>query len=133
MNNQSLPIKAKAVPEQTAGTALKKTKIMEKRTIYIGGKVTGEDYKQCVKKFKATQDTLEGFGFKVINPMNYVPEGTSWLNAMEILIPLLKQANYLFLLRDWKDSQGARIEVQVAKRNGVDVVFYEQINEMQWY
>ena len=70
---------------------------------------------------------------KVINPMNYVPEGTSWLNAMEILIPLLKQANYLFLLRDWKDSQGARIEVQVAKRNGVDVVFYEQINEMQWY
>lgn len=105
---------------------------MEKKKVYIGGKITGEDYQQCLRKFQVTEELLSGIGFEVTNPMSIVPKDTPWEKAMELLRPHLLNSDYLFLLPDWKDSEGARIEVELAEAYGIETVLYTEINEMQW-
>ena len=105
---------------------------MGKKKIYIAGKVTGENYTQCMRKFKATQDTLEGLGFDVVNPMTIVPEGSSWEKAMQTCVAALKECDVLYLLADWKESEGAMHEFCFASQNNIKILFYNQIRELEW-
>jgi len=105
---------------------------MEKKKVYIGGKITGEDYQQCLRKFNATEEILSGIGFEVTNPMSIIPKDTPWEKAMELLRPHLLNADYLFLLPDWKLSKGTCIEVELAEAYGIETILYSQITEMQW-
>jgi len=100
------------------------------KTIYIGAKVTGEDYDACYRKFEATEELLVGLGYNVINPMKIVAKDTRWHVAMDMLKPELLKADILFVLKDWKQSEGTKIEVTLAEKHNIKIVFYNQMKDM---
>ncbi len=88
---------------------------MQKR-IYIAGKVTGENRKECIEKFGNAQVELEKQGFIGLNPIQLVGDwNTSWKVAMKICICHLMTADAVLLLEDWELSNGAKIEKQLAQ------------------
>ncbi len=81
---------------------------------YISGKITGDaDYKQ---KFKTAQNILESAGFEVFNPAELEEPGKSWEWYMKRDIKELMDCDAIYLLKDWKDSGGARLEYYIAQK-----------------
>lgn len=87
---------------------------MNKKRIYLAGRVTGLEEKSTRKKFEMWEHYLEYLGFEVVNPMRIVPEGSNWTDAMRICIHYLSLCNYLALIPGWEISRGARAEYEFA-------------------
>lgn len=92
---------------------------MKKGKVYIAGKVTGENYADCVAKFNAQTEILSKQGYEVVNPMDIVPEGIDWKTAMQICITELMYCNAFYMISDWGFSRGAKIELQLALALGL--------------
>ena len=105
---------------------------MEKKKVYIAGKVTGEDFEKTFRKFEIIQEMLEELKFEVINPMLIVPHPCKWEKAMEILKPHLLKADYLLLMPDWEISNGSKVEKELALQHGIKVVHYADLKELEW-
>lgn len=88
----------------------------ELKRVYLAGKVTGLNYKNAVKKFNYAKQFLLSEGFdEVVNPMELVPKGTEWADAMLILLPWLATCNYIAILPGYEDSNGAMTEYYFAR------------------
>ena len=94
---------------------------MDKKVIYLSGKVTGLDFDQTVAKFLQTERWLKYYGFAVINPMKRIPVGTNWTQAMLICMDDVKRSDAVLLLHDWIDSDGAALEKKCADWNKIPV------------
>lgn len=91
--------------------------------VQIIGKVTGLDRERCVAKFKESQDTLELAGYEVVNPVELVPEHSSWNEAMRICLKELLTVDTVAIHPDWNLSRGAGIEVIVANALGLQIIW----------
>lgn len=75
--------------------------------IYITGKITGNsNYKE---QFAAAEKKLKAEGHQVINP-TWKPEGLPYKQYIDMGLMELQQCDVIYLLSDWKDSKGARME-----------------------
>ncbi|TWP31908.1 DUF4406 domain-containing protein [Apibacter muscae] len=93
------------------------------KKIYIAGKVTGLTYSQAYNNFKKIEDQLQANGFQVVNPMNIVPkETTSWHEAMKICIKALMECDGIYLLSNWKESSGAKLESELASKLALNFI-----------
>lgn len=82
------------------------------KKIYIAGKITGDsEYKA---KFAAVKHDLVLKGNIVLNPAE-LPEGMEYEDYMEICFAMIRQADEVHLLEDWRDSPGAIREWNYAK------------------
>ena len=92
------------------------------KTIYLSGKISGdENYKE---KFAAKEKELTEQGYMVYNPAKH-PNMFSWEQFMELDLLALKNCDSIYLLEDWKDSRGAKIEYEEAVRLGKEVIYDE--------
>lgn len=96
--------------------------ISDKKTVYIAGKVSGLPYSEVYIKFRTASLKLEAAGYSVINPVELVAEDADWIQAMRICISFLPHADYIYLLPDWQDSNGAKVEKQLADVLKIDVL-----------
>ena len=99
-----------------------KNRLMEKRTVYIAGKVTGLPYTEVYAKFKAKQLELEADGYEVVNPCEITPADAEWQAAMRICIKALVQCDSICLLPDWYLSDGAKVERSLALTLGLTTI-----------
>lgn len=83
--------------------------------VYIVGAVSGLDPEQVQAKFKAAEERLKGMGFVPVNPINHVEEGTPWVDAMKICIPLLVGCDGVFKLPDYQYSKGSMLVLTIAR------------------
>ena len=92
-------------------------------TIYISGAITGTtDYEE---RFKAAEQRMREDGYDVINPAAIsalLPKGMPWSAYMEVMLPLMKYCDAIYLLKGWHQSSGARIELEYAIKLGLDVM-----------
>ena len=92
-------------------------------TVYISGAITGTtDYEE---RFKAAEHQLREEGYDVMNPAAIsalLPKGMPWSAYMEVMLPLLKYCDAIYLLKGWHQSSGARIELEYAIKLGLDVM-----------
>ena len=89
------------------------------KKIYISGKITGDpDYRE---KFKEEAARLYYLGYYPVNPAAMVPSDKSWAAAMKIVVSAMLLCDGVSLLPDWKKSKGAKIEVKLARKLGMDV------------
>ena len=88
---------------------------MQKK-IYIAGKVSGLAIQDLEAKFNTVEETLTEQGYTVANPIKIVMEGTEWEPAMARCIQELVSCQEIFMLHDWKQSPGARMEHDIAKK-----------------
>ena len=92
--------------------------------IYISGKITGLPIEQARAKFIDAEKKLEKAGYTVVNPMNLKFRNDSWDHCMCRCIPALLGCSSIYMLPDWEDSKGARIERYIAEEKEI-VIFYE--------
>lgn len=119
--------------------------------IYISGKVTGDpDYLQKFKSarwelelsrrqcsaqkscpgcifydrnyiYECTIKDLFPEHFEIVNPATFPVANRPWLLAMVYCVRKLMGCSYVYMLNDWQQSRGAKIEHRIAK------VFNKQI------
>lgn len=91
--------------------------------IYISGKITGLDLKDALANFEKAETELVAKGFEPINPMKKVSEqqGKTWKEYMLADIEILWDCEAIYMLDNWKDSKGARIELAIAKELDLEI------------
>ena len=89
---------------------------------YIAGKINGLDnYKE---KFKQAEETLIATGHICMNPA-ILPEGFPYEAYMPICTSMIDQCESIYMLNNWKNSRGARVEHAYAAATNKQI-FYEQ-------
>lgn len=99
-------------------------------TIYISGKITGLDLKVAFDNFEQAENELLARGFEPVNPMKKVSEqeGKTWKEYMLEDIALLWDCDGIYLLKNWKQSKGAKLEWVIARELGLRCFFeYEEL------
>ena len=93
--------------------------------IYISGKITGLSPDTCERLFSEAENRLKGFGFEPVNPLkNGLPETSTWEQHMGRDIELLLGCSAIYLLDNWINSKGAKVELAVAMQCGL-IIFNE--------
>lgn len=88
--------------------------------IYIAGKVRGlKNYREI---FKQAEEELQKKGNITLNPAE-LPEGMNAEDYMRICIPMLEVADCIYMLKNWKDSEGAKVELAYAKCQGKEILY----------
>lgn len=112
--------------------------------IYISGKITGDP--NYALKFEAAAVTVSRsnffdrhgsadmsvrhgyFGFRPVDPCDFTLIGIplrnyTWSVCIMVCLWHLAGCSYVYMLRDWKDSRGARIEHRVAKILHKEIIY----------
>lgn len=99
------------------------------KRIYISGKITGLDMLEATSNFqKAESFLIEKYGdIEVVNPMVAVPyeKNKTWEQYMLDDIELLFACDSIYMLNNWEDSKGARVECSIAKELSKTILFQE--------
>lgn len=94
--------------------------------IYISGRITGINHKIAEGMFEQAEKFLSDQGHTPINPMRIKHDhGKSWEEYMLEDIRALFGCEAIFMLCNWGQSRGARIEYQIAREMGLRVMFQE--------
>ena len=89
--------------------------------VYIAGKMRGlKDYGR--QHFNNAAKRLELAGFIVLNPAT-VPIGMPNEKYMPICLSMLEAANFIYMLDNWEESEGANVEYKYALCQGKQVLF----------
>lgn len=97
---------------------------MQAKIIYIAGKISGLKKEDVIIKFATAQKEIHAKGHYVINPVNSVDGWDfTWQMCMKLALKNLCNANAIYLLPDWRESEGALIEYKLATSLGYDIYF----------
>lgn len=90
--------------------------------VYVAGPMTSiENFNYPA--FNAVADQLRALGYEVENPADHgIVEGATWADYLAYDLTRLGLCGVIALLPDWEKSQGARLEVLIAKELGMTVV-----------
>jgi hypothetical protein len=99
--------------------------------VYISGKISGLPMQSVEDKFQAHASLLDAKGYTPINPLDVSPfhESKQWHHYMGDDLAALLTCDAIYMLKDWGQSKGARIEYQVAKEMGLKVMFEGEFNQ----
>ena len=95
---------------------------MLKNKTYISGKITGLS--------KKGSDEASLFSKEVINIYEVVPydKSKSWKDYMIEDMNYLLDCDAIYMLSNWGDSKGARIERAIAIELGIEVIYQTEYN-----
>lgn len=98
--------------------------------IYISGKITGLPLEEAQALFQEAEDhlndSLKEHNPEVINPMKIEHNhGQSWEEYMREDIYALLRCKAIYMLNNWGESRGARLEYAIAKEIGLVISFQE--------
>lgn len=93
----------------------------KKPKVYISGKISGLEEKEYKNNFNSAELYLTGLGYDVVNPVAYdtIPNGT-WKDYMRRDLKLLLDCDYIYLLDNWTESTGAKVEYRLARDIGIE-------------
>lgn len=95
---------------------------MEIQKIYISGKISGLPIKEVISKFQTACDKLRRFGLEPMNPLNNgLPLDADWADQMGKDISILLRCDAIYLLPDYSESEGAKIELAVARQRQMPI------------
>ena len=78
---------------------------MDIKKIYISGKITGQPIDEVISKFQAAEAKIRRFGFEAVK--------------------LLLKSDAIYMMADWRQSEGAMIEYLVARRRRMRIFLAE--------
>jgi hypothetical protein len=91
---------------------------------YISGKITGEPREHVVAKFEKAERQVRAFGHDPVNPLKKdLPDSAPWVEHIAEDIKLLLGCQTIYLLDDWKDSTGSRVEEAIARECHIEIIY----------
>ena len=92
--------------------------------IYISGKISGTNLTETRKRFAAAAKAMKRLGYEPVNPLdNGLSEHDNWEAHIVKDIATLLQCKAIYMLQDWQDSKGARIEYYIATQIGIPIMY----------
>lgn len=109
-----------------------------KKLVYISGKITGDDNYRG--KFAMAERRLSRDGYNVLNPVKEADRldrlhqamgraAPTWSEYMRKCLLVIRDAHEVYMLRDWQESRGARLEHHIASELGINIVYEEEATE----
>lgn len=95
---------------------------------YLSGPMTGLP-NMNFPAFNAAADKLRRHGLKVVNPAELALTGGSWQDCMRADIKALCDCDTIVLLPGWENSNGANLELHLAHRLGLAILFLDALVE----
>lgn len=97
---------------------------MNKKT-YISGKITGLPLSEARELFSQASEFVKAMGLIPVNPMEATPfvEGKTWSEYMLEDIKLLLGCENIFMIPNYKESKGARIEFAIAEELNLFIIY----------
>lgn len=89
--------------------------------LYISGPMTGRPQLNYPAFFTA-ESQLRDMGYEVSNPAQYPDNGETWAECLRRDLKDLLECDGVAALPGWQKSKGARLEVNVARRLGMEVM-----------
>lgn len=108
---------------QTLSTLTAKTEAGAKRKIYLSGKITGDE--GFAEKFKVKEEELTARGDFVFNPALH-PDMFTHGQFMQIDFLALSFCDSIYLMNNWRESKGAKMEFEQARILGLPCEFEEK-------
>lgn len=103
---------------------------MPKKKVYISGKMRGLDPEQFTPCFEKARQFLESKGYEVVNPVDFEEEKMKtcecWADFIIFDLPILKTCNAIYMLQNWQDSWGAKVEFNFANGHGLEILYQEK-------
>jgi hypothetical protein len=92
--------------------------------VYISGKITGLPFQEARANFDAAELNLFCKGHEPVNPMTlpHNHEG-EWEDYMALDIAELTKCDAIYMLKNWHDSHGARLELKIAVHLEKQVIY----------
>ena len=94
-------------------------------TVYISGRVTGQPREAVKTKFNNAAALLYANNHNPEIPTLICDPTDTPREAMAKLLPILLKCDAILMLEDWEYSEGAMIEMQIAKYIGMHIMFEE--------
>lgn len=92
--------------------------------VYISGAIAHYDMNERKEAFSRAEEKLMTQGYDPVNPFrNGLPDEAHWRAHMRADIALLLACDYIYMLKDWELSKGAKLELDVASSCGIKVLF----------
>nr|DAO64651.1 MAG TPA: CMP/hydroxymethyl CMP hydrolase [Caudoviricetes sp.] len=92
--------------------------------VYISGAIAHYDMNERKEAFSRAEEKLMAQGYDPVNPFkNGLPDEAHWRAHMRADIALLLACDYIYMLKDWELSKGAKLELDVASSCGIKVLF----------
>ena len=93
--------------------------------VYISGKISGLPHAIALSKFKASERILFSENYIPVNPMelNHTEHDQSWEGFMRVDLKALCDCDAIYMMNNYKDSRGAKIELQLARDLGMKIIF----------
>jgi hypothetical protein len=100
--------------------------------VYISGKMSGLEYVEYSRHFGMVEELLVGRGVEVVNPVKIKPKcvAPEYKDYMLADIGALWDCDGIYMLANWRDSRGARIEHAIALELGLEV-YYEGAGDVR--
>ena len=99
------------------------------KIVFLSGAVTKrlDTYKEY---FDIAETNLRRKGYFVYNPARMIPSVTDWEIAMrETLNELINNDfDFVYVLKDYKDSKGVKLETEVAEALGIKVIYENDVS-----
>lgn len=91
--------------------------------IYVSGKITGLHPTEYRGKFKAAVKLLREQGHTVVDPSRMDVYELTYAQYMAIDTTILSFCDAIYMLDNWKDSNGAKLEKEYAESLGLKVMY----------
>lgn len=99
-----------------------------KTVVYISGQMSNMSEGESRHKFFIAEQYLKDKGYEVINPWNIQRGKMTWAGYMLDDIRIIdRYANAMYMLDNWRQSNGAITEHYFAKGSGISI-FYQDEN-----
>lgn len=98
---------------------------MKIKKVYISGKISGLEFADAYSKFEFAEKYINLLNnHSAVNPMkiDHVHDQT-WESFMVEDIRALFSCDAIYLLSNWEESKGARIEKAIAKEMGIEIIY----------
>ena len=95
---------------------------MIKKRIYVSGRISGTRDYAC--RFAAAETRLLLRGHDAINPVKRTKKG-KYADMIRADLRLIDECDAVYMLKDWMQSQGARLEHDYAAATGKEIIYEE--------